>query len=159
VSCLHKEIKQMKQAFLTLAIAVCPLLSGLADEAPQPPPAPAIVAQFLGFSDVQATQFQQLLQSLQATVGGLQQQIGPKQQALDSLLSTAQPDPAIAGGLLLEIHALQQQLGQALQSYHESFLALLTADQKQKTQAVVQAAQLLPAVRAFAEVRLIEPPR
>ena len=149
----------MKTAFMALAIVAAPLLFGLADEAPQPPPAPAIVAQFLGFSDAQAAQFQQLLQSLQATVGGLQQQIGPKQQTLDSLLSTAQPDPATAGKLLLEIHALQQQLGQAFQSYHESFLALLTSDQMQKTQAVVQAAQLLPAVRAFAEVRLIEPPR
>ena len=103
----------MKQALMALAIAVGPLLRGFADEAPQPPPAPVIVAQF-----------QQLLQSLQVTVGGLQQQIGPKQQALDSLLSTAQPDPATAGELLLEVHALQQQLGQALQSYHESFLAL-----------------------------------
>ena len=149
----------MKQALMGLAIAVGPLLSGFADEAPQPPPGPVIVAQFLGFSDTQAAQFQQLLQSLQATVGGLQQQIGPKQQALDTLLSTAQPDPATAGKLLLEIHALQQQLGQALQSYHESFLALLTSDQMQKAHAVVQAAQLLPAVKAFAEVRLIEPPR
>jgi Spy/CpxP family protein refolding chaperone len=148
----------MKTAFIVLAIVVAPLLFGFA-EAPQPPPAPAIVAQFLGFSDAQAAQFQQLLQNLQATVGGLQQQIGPKQQALENLLSTAQPDPATAGKLLLEIHALQQQVGQALQSYHESFLALLTSDQKQKTQAVVQAAQLLPAVRAFAEVHLIEPPR
>src|SRR5216684_1196891 len=149
----------MKQALMGLAIAVGPLLSGFADEAPQPPPAPVIVAQFLGFSDTQVAQFQQLLQSLRATVGGLQQQIGPKQQTLDSLLSTAQPDPATAGELLLEIHALQQQLGQALQSYHESFLALLTSDQMQKAHAVVQAAQLLPAVKAFAEVRLIEPPR
>jgi|SRR5579864_158538 Spy/CpxP family protein refolding chaperone len=149
----------MKQTFITLVIAVCPLLSGFADEAPQPPPAPAIVTQFLGFSDTQAAQFQQLLQSLQAAVGGLQQQIGPKQQALESLLNTAQPDPATVGELLLEIHALQQQIGQALESYHEGFLALLTSDQKQKTQAVVQAVQLLPAVKAFAEVRLIEPPR
>ncbi len=149
----------MRQAFMALVIAVGPLLSGFADEAPQRPPAPVIVAQFLGFSDTQLAQFQQLLQSLQATVGGLQQQVGPKQQALDSLLSTAQPDPATAGELLLEIHALQQQLGQALQSYHESFLALLTSEQMQKTQAVVQAAQLLPAVKAFAEGRLIEPPR
>lgn len=148
----------MKQAFITLVIAVYPLL-GFADEAPQPPPAPAIVSQVLGFSDTQAAQFQQLLQSLQTTVVGLQQRIGPKQQALDSLLSAARPDPAAAGQLLLEIHALEQQIGQALQSYHESFLALLTADQKQKTQTVVQAAQLLPAVRAFSEVRLIEPPR
>jgi Spy/CpxP family protein refolding chaperone len=150
----------MKQAFMALAMAVFPLtFSGFADEAPQPPPAPAIVAQFLGFSDTQAAQFNQLLQSLQATAGAVQQQIGPKQQSLDTLLSTAKPDPATVGQLLLDIHVLQQQLGQALQSYHESFLALLTSDQMQKTQAVVQAAQLLPAVKAFAEVRLIEPPR
>ena len=150
----------MKQAIMALAMAICPLtFSGFADEAPQPPPAPAIVVQFLGFSDTQAAQFKQLLQTLQATAGGVQQQIGPKQQTLDSLLGTAQPDPATAGELLLEIHALQQQLGQAFQSYHEDFLALLTPDQKEKTQAVAQAAQLLPAVKAFAEVRLIEPPR
>jgi len=114
----------MKQALMALAIAVGPLLSGFADEAPQSPPAPVIVAQFLAFSDTQAAQFQQLLRSFQATVGGLQQQIGPKQQALDTLLSTAQPDPTTAGKLLLEVHVLQQQPGQALQSYHESFLAL-----------------------------------
>ena len=150
----------MKQAIMALAIAAFPLtFSGFADEAQQPPPAPAIVAQFHGFSDHQAAQFRQLLQNLQETAGELQQQIGPKQQALDTLLSTAQPDPATVGKLLLEIHALQQQFGQTVQSYHESFLTLLTSDQKQKTQAVVQAAQLLPAVRAFAEVRLIEPPR
>ncbi len=115
----------MKQAFMAFAIAVCPLLCGFADEVLQPP-GPVIVVQFLGFSDTQAAQFTQLLQTLQATAGGLQQQIGPKQQALVTLLS---------------------------------FLALLTSDQRQKTQAVVQAAQLLPAVKAFAEVRLIEPPR
>ena len=149
----------MKQAFMAFVMAVCPLtFSGFADEAPQPP-GPVIVVQFLGFSDTQAAQFQQLLQTLQATAGGVQQQIGPKQQALDTLLSTAQPDPATVGKLLLEIRVLQQRFGQALQSYHEGFLALLTSDQKEKTQAVTQAAQLLPAVKAFAEVRLIEPPR
>src|SRR2546429_353400 len=149
----------MKQAFMALAIAVCPFLSAFADEAPQPPPAPAIVVQFLGLSDTQATQFLQLLQNLQTSVGGLQQQIGPKQQSLENLLNnTAPPDPAAVGGLMLQIHDLQKQLGQAFQTYHENFLALLTSEQKEKAQAVVQAAQLLPAVRAFAEVRLIEPP-
>ena len=149
----------MKQAFIALAIAVCPCVSGFADEAPQAPPAPAIVVQFLGFSDAQTAQFQQLLQTLQASVGGLQQQISPKQQSLEILLNNAQPDPTAVGGLMLQIHALQKQLGQAFQAYHENFLALLTSEQKERAQAVAQAAQLLPAVRAFAEVRLIEPPR
>jgi Tfp pilus assembly ATPase PilU len=143
---------------MALAIAACPLLLGFADEAP-PPPAPVIVAQFLGFAPTQASQFQQLLQNLQAAVIGLQQQIGPRQQALDSLLNTPQPDPAAVGGLLLEIHALQQQIAQALQTYHQNFQALLTSGQMAKTQAVIQASQLLPAVAAFTQVRLIDPPQ
>ena len=147
----------MKQAFMAFVITLCPLC-GFADEAPQPP-APVIVVQFLAFSDTQTAQFTQILQTLQATAGGLQQQIAPKQQTLDTLLNSAQPDAATVGRLLLEIHLLQQQFGQAVQTYHENFLALLTSDQKQKIQAVAQAAQLLLAVKAFAEVRLIEPPR
>ncbi len=150
----------MRIASAVLAIALCQALAGLAAEELQgPPPAPVIVGQFLGFSDAQASQFQKLLESLQSAIGGLEQQMMSRQQRLDTLLGAETPDPAAAGALLLEIRALQKQAGRAFDAYHEAFLALLTAEQKQKVQAVAQAAQLLPAVRAFAEVRLIEPPR
>ena len=148
----------MKRILLVLAIGVGPWLSTSAAQESQPPPAPVIVAQFLGFSDAQAARFQQLLQSLQATVGGLEQQVKTRYEALERLLSQDRVDPASVGALLLELRALEKQAGLAFQAYHESFLALLTPEQKQKAAAVGQAAQLLPAVRAFAEVRLIEPP-
>jgi Spy/CpxP family protein refolding chaperone len=118
-----------------------------------------IVAGFLGFSEAQGAKFGQLLEALQTTVGPLQQQMMAQQKTLESVLSADQPDPAAVGKLILQIRAIQKQIGQALQAYHDGFLALLTQDQKEKTQAVVGAAQLLPAVKAFAEVRLLDPPQ
>ena len=144
----------MKRILIVLTIACAPFLASA-----QEPPAPMIVAGFLGFSDTQAATFGQLLGTLQTSVGPLQQQMMVQQKALDSVLSADQPDPAAVGKLILQIRALQKQVGQAFQSYHDGFLAMLTQDQKDKTQAVIGAAQLLPAVRAFAEVHLIDPPQ
>ena len=149
----------MKRMLMVLTIACGPLLSLSRGEEAQAPPAPAIMAGFLGFSDTQAARFGQLLQGLQSTVGPLQQQMMAQQKALDTVLSADQPDPAAVGKLVLTVRALQKQIGQAFQSYHEGFLALLTQEQKEKTQAVIGAAQLLPAVRAFAEVHLLDPPQ
>jgi len=139
---------------IVLTIACAPFIA-----CAQEPPAPAIVAGFLGFTDAQGARFGQLLGALQASVGPLQQETMVQQKALESALSADQPDPASVGKLVLQIRALQKQVGQAFQAYHEGFLAMLTQDQKEKTQAVVGAAQLLPAVKAFAEVHLIEPPQ
>ncbi len=147
----------MKRIWMVLTFACVPFLSRAQDA--QTPPAPAIVAGFLGFSDTQGAKFGQLLGSLHATAGALEQQIAPRQKALEAVLSADQPDPAAVGRLILEVRAIQKQLGQALLSYHENFLALLTPDQRDKTQGVVGAAQLLPAVKAFAEVRLLDPPQ
>ena len=144
----------MKRMLIVLTIACAPFVARA-----QEPPAPAIVAGFLGFTDAQGARFGQLLGALQASVGPLQQQMMVQQKALESALSADQPDPASVGKLVLQIRALQKQVGQAFQAYHEGFLAMLTQDQKERTQAVVGAAQLLPPVKAFAEVPLIEPPQ
>ena len=147
----------MKRMLIVLSIACATFLARAQD--PQMPPAPAIVAGFLGFTDAQGTKFGQLLGALQTSVGPLQQQMVVQQKALESVLSADQPDPAAVGRLVLTVRALQKQVGQAFQSYHDGFLAMLTQDQREKTQAVMGAAQLLPAVRAFAEVHLIDPPQ
>ena len=144
----------MKRILIVLTITCAPFVAHA-----QEPPAPMIVAGFLGFTDAQGARFGQLLGGLQASVGPLQQQMMVQQKALDTVLSADQPDPAAVGKLVLTIRALQKQIGQAFQSYHEGFLAMLTQEQKEKTQAVAGAAHLLPAVRAFAEVRLIDPPQ
>ena len=143
---------------ILIAAALAGLACAQAASDPQPPSPPAVVAQFLGFSDAQATRFQQLLQAVQAAVPPLAQEAGSQQQALDQLLGAAQPDPAAVGRALLAIHAIQSQIQQAVQTYRASFTALLTADQQQKLQAVTQAAQLIPAVQVFAASMLVDAP-
>src|SRR5258708_35861236 len=117
--------------------------------AQEQPPAPALVVQFLGFSDIQTTQFQGLLQNLQSSVGPLQQQAAVAQQSLEQLANSNNPDPAAIGARLLAIRTIQKQILATLESYHKLFAALLTNDQMQKVQAVTQARELLPAVNAF----------
>jgi hypothetical protein len=127
--------------------------------AQEPPPAPALVAQFLGFSNSQTAQFQGLLQNLQSTIGPLQQQAGTAQHSLDQLANSDNPDPAALGTRLLAVRGVQKQVQAALDSYHKLFVSLLTPDQMQKVQAVAQARQLLPAVNAFAQLQLLTPPQ
>jgi uncharacterized membrane protein len=146
----------MKQILIAVALAGFACAQAAPD--PQPPSPPALVAQFLGFSDSQATRFQQLLQAVQAAVPPLAQQAAAQQQSLEQLLAAAQPDPTAAGRALFAIRAIQSQIQQAVQTYRENFTALLTADQKQKLQAVTQAAQLIPAVQVFAASMLVDAP-
>ena len=135
------------------------VLAALALTAQEQPPAPALVAQFLGFSDSQTAQFQELLQNLQSTIGPLQQQAAAAQQTLEQLVNGDNPDPAAIGARLVAIRAIQKQILAALDSYHKLFAALLTRDQMQRVEAVTQAGELLPAVNAFARLQLIAPPQ
>ena len=135
------------------------ILARLALTAQEPPPAPALVAHFLGFSDSQTAQFQELLQNLQSNIGPPQQKVAAAQQSLEQLANSDSPDPAAIGARLLAIRAIQKQILAALDSYHKLFAALLTRDQMQKVEAVTRAGELLPAVNAFAQLQLIAPPQ
>lgn len=134
-------------------------LAAVALTAQEQPPAPALVVQFLGFSESQSAQFQKLVENLQSSVGPLQQQAAAGQQSLEQLVNSDHPDPAAIGARVLAVRAIQKQILSALDSYHNLFTGLLTGDQVQKVQFVTQAGQLLPAVRAFAQLQLIAPPR
>lgn len=118
----------------------------------------AVVTGFLGFSDAQASQFQQLLQGFLTTVQNLEQQKQVQQQLLDQLLSAPNPNPAAIGAVVLQIHALDVQVGNAVNAFHQAFLGLLTPDQLQKVEAVSQASQLQPVVGAFVALYLVPPP-
>jgi Spy/CpxP family protein refolding chaperone len=123
----------------------------------QCPPPPAVVATFLGFTDEQAEQFGILLNQFQTNLRSLQEQIAPRQQQLDALLSQPTPDPATVGALVLQLHALQKQVQQAVQTFQNAFAGLLAPEQKQKIEAVTLASQLQPAVGAFVALHLVPP--
>ena len=74
-------------------------------------------------------------------------------QQLGILLNTG-GNPAQVGVLVIQIHALQQQMGQAQQSFLTRFVAILDAEQVQKLQAVRIAAQLQPILPAFQPIFL-----
>jgi Spy/CpxP family protein refolding chaperone len=142
-------------SLVLLALVLVPL-AGTAQ--PNPPPPPAMVAGFLGFTEDQAAQFVKMFGTLQGTLTGLEQQMQAQQQELGRLASAAAPDPVAVGQTFLKLVALQRQAGQAVDAYHQQFATLLNDEQKQKVQAVNQAAQLLPLVQAFVAVKLAGPP-
>jgi len=63
-------------------------------------------------------------------------------------------NPAQVGILVIQIHALQQQMAQAQQAFLTQFVAILDAEQLQKLQAVQIAAQLQPILPAFQPIFL-----
>ena len=119
---------------------------------------PAMVASFLGFTPAQTTQFETLLGQFLPTLQALQTQIAARQAQLEIQLDQPNPNPGNIAGLVLQIHALQQQVGQAVQIYQNQFAAMLTDEQKQKVQAVTLAAQLQPVAGAFVALKLAPPP-
>lgn len=128
------------------------------NSAEQCPPPSAVVATFLGFTEGQTEQFGILLNQFQTSLRALQEQTATLQQQLNILLSQPNPDPALVGRLVLQIHALQQHAAQVVQSFQSAFAGLLTPEQKQKIEEVTLASQLQPVVGAFVALYLVPPP-
>jgi hypothetical protein len=63
-------------------------------------------------------------------------------------------NPAQIGAVVIQIHALQQQMAAAQQAFLTQFIATLDPEQLQKLQAVQIAAQLQPILPAFQPIFL-----
>ena len=112
-----------------------------------------VVAEFLQLSPGQVSELEQLLQARQTTLVPLFQAAQTLTQQLAVLLNSG-GNPAQVGVLVLQIHALQQQIAQAQQAFLAQFMAILDAEQLQKLQAVQIAAQLQPILPAFQPIFL-----
>jgi hypothetical protein len=112
-----------------------------------------VVAEFLQLQPGQASALEQLLQARQAALVPLFQTAQTLIQQLAVLLNSG-GNPAQVGILVIQIHALQQQMAQAQQAFLTQFVAILDAEQLQKLQAVQIAAQLQPILPAFQPVFL-----
>ena len=112
-----------------------------------------VVAEFLQLRPGQVSELEQLLQARQAALVPLFQTAQAMIQQLGILLN-AGGNPVQVGVLVIQIHALQQQMGQAQQFFLTHFVAILDAEQLQKLQAVQIAAQLQPILPAFQPIFL-----
>ncbi len=111
------------------------------------------VAEFLQLRPGQVSELEQLLQARQTTLVPLFQTAQALTQQLAVLLNSG-GNPAQVGILVIQIHALQQQMAQAQQAFLTQFVAILDAEQLQKLQAVQIAAQLQPILPAFQPIFL-----
>jgi hypothetical protein len=97
----------------------------------------------------------------------MEQLVQARQAAITPLLAAAQTltgqlavllnsggNPTQIGTALIQIHALQQQIGQVQAAFLTQFVSILSPDQVQKLQAVQIAAQLQPILPAFAPIFL-----
>ncbi len=112
-----------------------------------------VVADFLQLQSGQVSELQQLFQARQATLVPLFQTAQALIQQLGNLLNSG-GNPAQVGILVIQIHALQQQMAQTQQGFLSQFMAILDAEQLQKLQAVQIATQLQPILPAFQPIFL-----
>jgi len=112
-----------------------------------------VVAEFLQLTPGQVTELQQLLQARQAKLVPLFQTAQTLIQQLGNLLNSG-GNPAQVGAVVIQIHALQQQMAQAQQAFLTQFIGILSAEQLQKLQAVQVAAQLQPILPSFQPIFL-----
>lgn len=119
----------------------------------QETPSLQVVAEFLQLSPGQVSELEQLLQARQAKLVPLFQTAQALIQQLGNLLSSG-GNPAQVGAVVIQIHAQQQQMGQVQQAFLSQFMAILSAEQLQKLQAVQVAVQLQPVLPAFQPIFL-----
>src|SRR5882762_1765189 len=112
-----------------------------------------VVAEFLQLRPGQVSELEQLLQARQAALVPLFQTAQALIQQLGNLLNSG-GNPGQVGVLVIQIHALQQQMAQAQQAFLSQFVAILDTDQLQKLQAVRIAAQLQPILPASPQIFL-----
>jgi hypothetical protein len=112
-----------------------------------------VVAEFLQLQPSQVSALEQLLQARQTALVPLFQTAQALTQQLANLLNSG-GNPAQVGVLVIQLHALQQQMAQVQQSFLRQFVAILDAEQLQKLQAVQIAAQLQPILPAFQPIFL-----
>jgi hypothetical protein len=113
-----------------------------------------VVAEFLQLTPGQVSELGQLLQARQTAIVPLFQTAQALTQQLGNLLNSGGGNPAQVGVVVIQIHAVQQQIAQAQQSFLSQFAATLNADQQQRLQAVRIAAQLQPILPAFQPIFL-----
>ena len=112
-----------------------------------------VVAEFLQLTPGQVGELGQLLQARQTAIAPLFVTAQTLIQQLGVLLNSG-GNPAQIGTALIQIHALQQQIGHVQQAFLTQFVGILNADQAQRLQAVQVAAQLQPILPAFGPIFL-----
>ena len=137
----------MRKIALILIAALCVVTPSFA-QAPDPP---AVVAQILGLSQDQLTQWIGILQTRNAALEPLAEKAHEAQQAVDQAV-----DPLAIGQAVLTLRALQMQIATINSQSAAQFEKLLTPDQLQRLNDIRGASHACPIVPAFYATGLLD---
>lgn len=138
----------MRRLALVLLMSVAPAF------AQQPDPM-AVVAHVLELSPDQITAWSQILHSRQEAIQPMAQQAQAREQTIGQAFASGHPDAVVVGQALVELHALQEQIGAVNAQSLQQFAQILTPDQQQRLNDIRNAAQVCPIVPAFQATGLL----
>ena len=118
-----------------------------------------IISHYLDLTDGQSSQIREVLEAAQSAIKPLREEIQPLRQSLRDQLDSGAPVAEDVGQLVIQIHSLCDQIRSEQQSGADSIRSLLNDEQIHKVEAVRQAAQLVPVIRAFGVLGLLPPPQ
>lgn len=121
-----------KLLLASLALALAFTSSVVAEEAYDRVQPVRVLKQALNLGDEQVTALRELIEDRHADVRASNEEIRELQAQLEELLKSEAPDQAEAGGLVLDIRELKQEIGQGHQAYQQSFRDLLTPEQVER---------------------------
>jgi len=148
----------MRRALVILALMALAAPVAAQDLDGPPPIAEAAhnqVARFLQLSDNQIAQWDALYRVHREAEQPFQEAIAAVQDEIDALLAEGNPEPGPLGTLVIERHALGEELRAAHLSYHASLVALLDGAQAKRLAFIARADEVQPIIPAFKLFELI----
>ena len=104
---------------------------------------PRLLARYLRLTPEQVQQQRQLVQELKAEVGPLRAQGKELRADLRAALEESSPEACGVGALVVEIDGIRDQVREALAEFDTAFTAILTPEQRERYEALKEAARLL----------------
>ena len=146
----------MKTLIAAIALVAAAGAAPLRAQGPPPEsyPPEVVLKEVLGLSDAQVAQLQGMETERAGQTQQIAGQIQEKQIALAGVLSVDSPDPAAAGALVVQIHALEKQLAAVQQAFGNAFGSMLDADQRQRLEFVRSVGRALAGVEALGRLGL-----
>lgn len=149
----------MKQlTTLVMAGALMLQAQGPVGPPPQGPRPAGAVKDYLGLTEDQITQLNDLRRAERQANQAVFEQLAGKQKSLRELLQGGSSDAAAIGKLQLEIETLRKQLEQSRARLRDQARAVLNASQQAKLKTLEEAAALQPAIAGAGALNLLDMP-